>query len=208
MRKTAKTYWLAVFAILLLFVALSGCGEQDVPLKTGELFRDDFNRLDSSKWWAVKGSSYTKDGQLFLESSPKHGAEVQSLQSFRYGSLEFNASSDQWAVDTSIGFEIWSGTVHQAIVVTNGHLGIINQGKGQEWYKSIPNWNMGKDSIGEQINVFKIVWSSRKVELLINGNSAITYQDNLIPDTKMKIRINSSNDYKDRIVVGYVSVMQ
>lgn len=208
MRKIVKTHWLVFLPILLLFIVLAGCGgDQDVPLKPGELFRNDFARLDSSKWWVVKGSPHTQDGWLVLASTPKHGTEVQSLQPFKYESLEFKSSSANWAIDTSIGFEMWSGRVHRAIVVTNGHLGIINQGKSQkpnEWYGSIPEWN----SIGNQVNVFNIIWNLKKVELLINGKSAVVYRGDLIPDTNMNIRINSSNDYSDEIKVDYVSVMQ
>jgi len=197
-----------VLALLGAFVCMvtQGCsGTKTTPQPPGGLL-DEFTRLDTSIWSVSKGQPAVEDGWLVLTSTPGQGEEVQSHRSFKYGSLEFKATSEHWPVDSSLGAECWTGSIHRAIVVTNGHLGIIDQSKGSpnEWYQRIPDW----DSIKDEAHVFKIVWTSGKIELLMDGKSVLTYEGSLVPDSDLKVRLNASNDYNDTIRVDRVSVSE
>lgn len=165
-------------------------------------FSDDFSGLDTDKWWTPKQPPAADDGWLVLSSAPGNGCEVQSRPSFLYGSLEFEATSGSWPVDTSMGFEVWGDTGHKAVVVTNGHLGIIDhsQSPPNEWYQPIPGW----DSLRACENVFRIEWAGRSVELLVNGRSAVSYSGSLTPGTGLRIRFNASQEVGDVVRVGHV----
>jgi hypothetical protein len=177
-------------------------------LKPGEVLRDDFAGFNTSVWLPIKGAPRAKDGSLVLSSAPGKGEEVQSVERFKFKSLEFKATSETWPVDTSLGFEFWDGPVHRAIVVTNGTLGIIDQGKTgakeTEWYSDIPDW----DSTKGKATDFTIQWTQKKVELLVNGKAAVTYDGPLIPDQPLRVRISASNDHKDVVKVDYVVVKE
>ena len=177
-------------------------GKPTLPARV--LFRDDFNRLDASVWWAPKGEPKVEAGNLVLSSTPGAGVEVQSYQSFRFARLQFRASSKHWPVDTSLGYEHWAGSVHRGIVVTNGHLGIIDHSQPgtNEWYQPIPHW----EKLQGKTNVFTIIWKKGRVALRINGKPALTYKGPLVPDQALRIRFNASNDVADVVKVDYVVV--
>ena len=187
----------------LFCVTVAGCGARIAPQPTGGL-ADEFTRLDRSLWAVPKGQPAVDDGWLLLTSTPGKGEEVQSLRSFRYVTIEFKATSQAWPVDTSLGAESWIGSIHQAVVVTNGHLGIINQSKDSpnEWYERIPDW----DTIKGQPHLFRLVWNADKIDLFIDGKSALTYEGPLIPDSDLKVRLNASNDAEDTVKVDSVLV--
>ena len=121
--------------------------------------------------------------------------------------MEIKAKSTGWKVDTSFGFESWDGTTHYAVVVTNGHLGIINQSKlaPNEVYIPIPDWSTlnGLDLI------YTLRWKANKVVLNIKDHpdSTVSYDGDLVPVRPLAIRFNASNDEADQLSVDYVKVV-
>jgi len=162
--------------------------------------------LNSSKWDDVKGDAQIKNEHLELNSvGPQDGCEIQSKTTFLHScELEIKVKSDQWAVDTSMGLEIWSDH-HYAIVITHGNLGIINQSisgevSDQEHYEPIVGW----ESLKKTENVFVLKWLPGRVELYVNGILNCQYTGPKVPDIPLEIRLNSSNDLTDSVIVDYV----
>lgn len=169
---------------------------------------DDFegDSLDGGEWWTVHGTPFIENGWLVLTSSLSDTSktEVQSNRNFlfSYNKLEILAYSSHWAsdlsdstIDTSVGLEIFFEGNHQGIVITNGHLGILNstQDSIREEYHSIPGW----DTLKANPNKFKIIWTENSIDLFINDLVAVSndsVSQELIPDRAMKIRLNSNVD--------------
>lgn len=164
--------------------------------------------LNPLKWDEVKGIAQIVNEHLELVSTgSQYGCEVQSKTAMTHScEFEIKVKSDRWAIDTSIGLEIWTDH-HYAIVITNGNLGIINQSilgavSEQEHYEPIIGWEAIKNSE----NVFELKWFPSRVELYVNGAFNCQYTGPKVPGVPLKIRLNSSNDLTDRVVIDYVVI--
>lgn len=176
-------------------------------------YTEDWTYVTAEKW-DVRASVKTVDGWLILTSTPGHGAEIQSKETFQFGSTEIRVFSDNtWAVDTSIGWETWVDNMHRAVVLDNGCLGIINQAWSilpiDERYPPIPGW----DALRNQVNVFRLVWASDRAELYANTEFKLAYPDAVgpgnhppLPEIPMPVRLNASDQYTDALRADYVSV--
>jgi hypothetical protein len=62
-------------------------------------------------WGISKGWYRVKDGKLILKGNPgkdqEHWGQFQNQSRISFATLEIQAESDQWAPDTSLGFEFW-----------------------------------------------------------------------------------------------------
>lgn len=193
-------------------------------------FYDLFNAsvLDQTKWWVPESSAqpFFEDSCIglvsYISDTDSIKTEIQSHSNFMYGKFEFIANSSHWKNgiidsldDTSIGLEIYYSDVdgvgaHDAIVVTNGALGILrsffdSEGKqichpeGDEGacdplfqrYYPIPLWDILRKN---EWNKFTIIWTEDNVDLLINDVVKVPHDPlprDSIPNKPMKIRLNS-----------------
>lgn len=188
---------------LIFCLMFAGCGGGSSSNEPASQWSDDFQSLGSDKWM-VNAAVSTVDGKLVLKSTPDAAAEVQSQSDYLYKSVQFTAVSDNWATGTSLGFDISIGGLRQAIIVTQGKLGVINKSKPgvNESYTSITGW----DALSGNENILLIKWSSAKVELYINGTLAAQYEGTLIPAAAMNVYIAANGTVTDRLVVDQVKI--
>lgn len=186
------------------------------------LFFDDFKSpdIDTNKWWIVHGVPIIENGYLELISnfSNREKTEIQSISNLFFCDLEIKAYFSHWAseksdttIDTSIGLEFYYPDKHQGIVITNGHLGVLNS-PIEEYYKEIPGW----DTLRTKENIYKISWSNKCINFFINDKliiSNISILDTVIPDRELKIRLNCNVDMDynknietDTLKIDYVIV--
>lgn len=186
----------------LIFV---GCGGGGGANQAAVNLDEDFQTLSSAKW-TVNAAVSTIDGKLALKSSPGLAAEVQSQSSFLNKSVQFTAASQSWAADTSFGFETAAGELRQAIIVTQGSLGIINKTLpgANEKFVAIPGWNALKD----EENVFLLKWTANAVQLYINGELSVEYIGALIPTAQMKVHLIVDDTVNDLLVVDQVKISE
>lgn len=179
-------------------------------------FYDDFSTFNTEKWDIFSGLPFIENGQLVLISNLANHikTEVQSkIDTFLYGRLEITVSSSNWKsgylndiMDTSFGFEIWSGNAgscHNGIVITNGTLGIlrtfpVTDGSCSgvpifQKYFSIPDW----DTLRKTTNKYTLIWTKERIDLIINDSLTVPHdiipQDS-IPNRPMRIRLNCNVD--------------
>jgi hypothetical protein len=195
-----------VFAIMCTMAVILALLPLVVFAGRSAVWSDDFKALDQNKWWVVKGSVQATNGWLVLRSKGGNGggAEVQSRESFLCKTIEIRASADDWHQDTTIGIERWLSEGHAGIVISGGCLGILDLSKPGEnqVYKEIP----GFENLKGKPHVFKFIWRKGRVDLFIDGKSAVSYEGKLVPDKALNVRLSASNDYKDTLRIDYVRV--
>ena len=187
-------------------LVFAGCGGGGSTDKAAVNLNEDFQTLTSNKW-TVNAAVSTVDGKLSLKTSPGLPAEVQSKTDYLNKSLEFTASSQNWADGTSFGFETTTDVVRQAIIVSKGSLGVMNKtlAGANETFIPIPGWNALKDN---EENVFLLKWTAGGVQLLVNGILSAEYNGPLVPTVPLRVHLIADDTANDLLVVDQIKISE
>lgn len=149
-----------------------------------------------------------KDDKLVLHGQPedgKFGVKEWNVidRGFTYGILRVKAEADQWAPDTSIGFEMWGATSHDkptpyaGIVFKDGCLTIVNSSRIGAYVGFVHGW----ETLKKKPIVLDLNWSKESVQLSINGKIQLNYTGVLIPQTNLNCRLNADRDRGDKLMI-------
>jgi len=202
-------------SLLAILLASTRIVAQDV-----QCFSDEFNgnQLDPTKWDVFKGAPTIANGKLTLAGGTTR-ADIQSKQSFMFGTLTVVIESSSWkpanqTTDSSFGFEVFNGACHYGVVlVANGNLGLLRPDpvngvctgdpKFQE-YVRIPDWDAIR-AAGRI--VLTLTWLPNEVRMRVSDgtrSSEVVSKMNseAITDVPLRIRLNA--DFNETYTIDSV----
>jgi hypothetical protein len=180
--------WLIGLALPATLVAASGaqCLPQCPEETTGVC--QDFSQADlGSDWITVHGQPESGEpgcrARLLCSESGK--SEIQSVGEMTFGTLQmtgvYHTAWDQaptTAIDSYIGWQIFVGDCHSAIVLDDGTLAVLFEDPAGDCsadptlqcYLPIPNWA----SLASSPRTYELQWTAEKVVLSIDGVERVT----------------------------------
>jgi len=196
----AGTYWVKVE----MFDRGKKVAEKALPIKVvdrespsrSSILRDgdDFEAFSLS-WHRWKGNPSGSDGELRLVGP----ADIQTNDNYQSQELTVRAKAEQWAPDTSIGFEVWDRDIHYSIRVSRGKLIVETSGVGSH-EAPIPNW----PALRTSPFTLKISWSGGQVKLHIDNQPLLDYTGPEVPTRPLKVRLSAASS--DTLTVSQIKL--
>ena len=172
---------------------------------------EDFSGSDLGKWLVIHGQplSGVPGCRLQLQCAGTSKSEIQSANEMMFGTLHmagvYHTAWDQapdTAVDSYVGWQIFVGDCHSAIVIDDGTLALLYEDPAGncaedpalQCYLAIPDW----EALASSSRTYELRWDAQEVVLSVDGVERVTASEATCgfppPAIPMKVDLNCNMD--------------